>query len=219
MGERSWLIPILLSACAEVSAPAPQAPAYGGDVAASPSIEVLPSLDVAPAELSHDMRMGRMLSAESLDLRVPPAPPGSSTLTFSAWSDRDLKHWMSEKARRARAARAQLDQAAVHNLRERVMAGALVGLVCEDVARSLLAIPLPAELSNEPEVAQMFRDVLRSQAQPYLMHAQHAYDACAENALGIETMGHWSSFCRARLERLPQAGSTEQASVKVVATP
>jgi hypothetical protein len=178
---------------------------------------VLPSLDVEPAALSHDMQMGRMLSTESLDLHVPPAPGGSSANTFSAWSDQELKHWMNEKARRAHAARAQLDQAAVHSLRERVMAGALVGLVCEDVARSLLTIPLPAELSNEPDVAQMFRDVLRSQAQPYLLHAQHAYNACAENARGVETMDHWSGFCRARLERLPESARSERAGVEVVA--
>jgi len=113
---------------------------------------------------------------------------------------------VTEKHRRAEAARKELDGAAVNSHRERIMAGALVGLVYEDVARALLSLPFPAELASEPEVRAIFEDVLRGQAAPYLVHARLAYQACAANALGLSAMAHWSEFCQGRGTELPEAG-------------
>lgn len=183
---------------------------YAGDARGSASMEVLPSLDVPESELTAEMRMARLLSAESLDLAAPAAPSDHSAAELSAWSDRELKDWLSEKQRRAEAARAELDRAALQNHRQRIVAGALVGLVYEDIARSLLTIPLPAELENEPEVAGIFRELMSKQAAPFLLHAELAYEACAGNALGLESMAHWSDFCEGRGERLSESPVAEQ---------
>jgi hypothetical protein len=51
--------------------------------------------------------------------------------------------------------------------------------------------------------------VIDGQAQPYYRLARQAYRACALNAVAPATMQHWSSFCRERMDRLPEDGAVE----------
>lgn len=191
---------------------------FVGDAHGRACMEVLPSLDVADAELSDQMRMARMLSAESLELPAPQVPSDKSAASLTHWSEHELKDWVSAKQKRAEAARAELDRAAVENHRQRIVAGALVGLVFEDVARSLLVLPVPSELEREPEIAAIFHELMVKQAEPYLMHARLAYAACAGNAAGLSTMSHWSDFCAAREDSLPKNVS-EQPDGEVASAP
>ena len=190
-----------------------------GDAHGSPRLEALPSIDVDSGELTAEMRMAQMLSAECLNLAQPPVPSDLSSSTISAWSQQELEGWMRHKHRRAQEARKQLDLAAVQNQRQRIMAGAILGLVYEDVARSLLSLPVPVELISEPEIAAMYVDVLRGQAEPYLREARSAYRACAGNAEQLERLWHWSPFCFDREELLPDAdlpsGTTQVRVVQV----
>lgn len=182
----------------------------GGDAEGAPRVEALPSLDVAQDELTPEMRMARMLSAECLNLDPPARPVATDSESMMSWSDAELKEWMRQKHLRAEAARKELDVAAVQNHRQRIMAGAMVGLVYEDVARNLLSLPTPAELSSEPEIAAMYVDLLRTQATPYLVQARQAYAACAGNADQLPALRHWSSFCLSREELLPALGLSDQ---------
>jgi hypothetical protein len=186
---------------------------FVGDAHGRASIEALPSLDVADSELSDQMRMARMLSAESLELPAPAVPADKSAASLTSWSEHELKTWLSAKQQRAEAARAELDRAALENHRQRIMAGALVGLVFEDVARSLLVLPIPSELRSEPEIAAIFHELMVKQAEPYLIHARLAYAACAGNAAGLSSMSHWSDFCSAREESLPSASEASDEEV------
>ncbi len=183
-----------------------------GDTTARPSLESLPSLDVELSTLTPEMRMARMLSAESLNLDPPSQPHDTSGATFSAWSDQELKDWIGDKSKRAEAARHELDRAAEQSHRQRIMAGALVGLVYEDMARTLLALPVPVELASEPEIAAMYVDLMHTQAAPYLVHSRQAYAACAGNAEQLPALRHWSEFCTTREERLPSGSLAEHKS-------
>jgi hypothetical protein len=195
--------------CASTSSSAHARTFQPGDSAGRPSVEALPSLDVAQTELTPEMRMAALLSAECLNLAPPVQPTDNSTAAIAAWSDQELKTWMREKHARAEAARRELDRAAEQNHRQRVMAGALVGLVYEDVARTLLRLPVPSELSSEPEIAAMYGELLRTQARPYLLQAHHAYVACSGNAEQLSPLHHWTQFCEQREERLPTSGLDE----------
>jgi len=194
--------PGCVSPAAQVSA----RPMYGGDAGGKACIESLPSLDVADSEITSEMRVARLLSAESLALADPAPPVSTSAQDVQLWSDSVLKSWVQAKHRRAEAARAELDRAALQNHRQRIMAGALVGLVYEDVARVLMSVPVPDDLRSEPEIAEMFKDVIAAQALPYLTQAKRAYEACAKNAVEPETMGHWTPFCQGRADHLPHVG-------------
>lgn len=177
-----------------------------GDMLGKPRVEALPSIDVDSAALTQEMRMARMLSAESLNLEPPVQPRDTSTATIADWSDHELKAWIQAKHQSAEAARQELDRAAVQSHRQRIMAGAMVGLVYEDVARTLLTLPVPAELVAEPEIAAMYVDILRTQAGPYVLQARQAYTACAGNAEQLPALQHWSEFCQSRESHLPSHG-------------
>jgi hypothetical protein len=177
-----------------------------GDALGAPRVEALPSLDVAESTLTPEMRMARLLSAECLNLDPPTRPVETTSAAMEHWSDAELKAWMQHKHASAEAARKELDLAATQNHRQRIMAGAMVGLVYEDVARNLLALPTPSELSSEPDIAAMYVDLLRTQATPYLVQARQAYTACAGNAAQLSELRHWSDFCLSREEQLPALG-------------
>jgi hypothetical protein len=191
-----------------------------GDYAGEPSMEALPSLDVDESAFTREMRMARLLSAESFQLEEPAPPSGRSASELSAWGEQSLAPWLSQKHRTVEAARHELDRAAAQSQRQRIVAGALVGLMYEDVARVLLQVPAPVELEREPAVLAMHRTLTVEQAGPYLTHAKLAYDACAANARAIESLHHWTAFCRARSEQLPEpaapdAGESGQTTVRV----
>lgn len=181
-----------------------------GDISGKPRVEALPSLDVDTSELTAEMRMARLLSEESLGMAAPLQPADTSTASIADWSDHELKRWVQQKNELAEAARTELDKAAMQSHRQRILAGALVGLVYEDVARTLLQFPVPRELASEPEIAGMYVDLMRRQAGPYLLHARQAYLACAGNAEQVTALRHWSDFCSGREEQLP-GSSLERA--------
>lgn len=195
-------IGIGLAACAS-GPPMRPGPLNPGMVESEPSMECLPDPDVREEALSRQMRFGWTLAAESF-LVPPPRPPRERTAqNLTLWSEEVLQPWIERKVHTVEAARRELDEAAEQSHRQRIIGGAIVGLMYEDVARVLRAIPPPEELRSEPEIREIYRDTLRAQARPFLEHARRAYSACAQNAVRPRSMRHWSRFCREREERLP----------------
>jgi hypothetical protein len=177
-----------------------------GDPYAPPSMLTLPTPDVRESELSEKMRFGWTLAEESFDTERPPAPPSGEVADYQSWAEGDLARWLERKSHTVESARRELDEAAEETHRQRIMAGAVVGLMYEAVARDLRSLPIPAEIQREPEIADIFRSILVSQASPYLEHARRAYRACAANAAGgPEGMRHWSGYCATRADSLPEA--------------
>jgi hypothetical protein len=176
-----------------------------GDPDAPPSMVVLPSLDVPRDELTDRMRFGWTLAEESFQHAMPPAPPSGETTDYQGWAEGDLRDWLERKQHTVDSARRELDAAAEESHRQRIMAGAIVGLMYEDVALALRDIPTPAALQTDMEIADIFREILEAQASPFLEHARRAYRACALNAEGgPETLAHWGRFCAARKLELPE---------------
>lgn len=203
MGARSggpaglWLALGLLG-CGQQALPPPS---YAGDTAAEPAVSNLPSAD--GVAFTEQMRFGMTLAEESLSLPDPAPPPRQEIGVLERWSSESLRPWLARKSHTVEAARETLDDAAEENHRQRIVAGAVVGLLYEDVGRTLRSVPLPDELEDDPEAAQLFQDVLDGQAAPFLQHARRAYRACAENAVRPKDMRHWSPFCTTRADRLP----------------
>lgn len=173
-----------------------------GDPTAPPGFASLPPIE--PTALSERMRFGWLLTEESLALEAPPLPQGRSATTVFAWADGEFRTWLGRKQRTVEAARRELDRAAVESHPQRILAGALVGLLYEDVSRSLLEIPVPEELLREPEILVVYHEVRAGQASPFLEHARRAYRACALNAVGNERFDSWRRYCSIRRDRLPE---------------
>lgn len=218
---RGWLAAILLTALATGCGGQTQRKQtmFSGAVDAAPTISALPSADCEPEALSESMRFGWLLTDESLGLAQPAMPQSRDMHALKQWTNDVLKPWLERKSRTVEAARKELDAAAETSLRERIMAGALVGILYEDVALTLRRVPMPEGLESEPEIAAMYQDVIDFQASPFVEHARRAYGACAQNAINPGPMHHWSAFCSGRGDRLPASRMPEPegTSVTVVA--
>jgi len=168
------------------------------------------------------MERGATLAASALAMPAPPAPyaPGAPDLG-SFW--RSLERWTARREQALDAARRALDEAAEESLPRRVVGGAIVGLMYEDVARQLAHIPSPRALEGEPEIAEVYRATLEGRARRYLEHARRAYSACAQNAVGASGMRTWSHFCAGREDALPEPDylasglASGETSVEVIA--
>ena len=159
------------------------------------------------------MRFAWLLTEQSFELPPPrSAPAGGTHREITQWTETELRRWLERKHQMVEAARAELNVAAEESHAQRVWAGALVGLMYEDVARVLVDVPVPRELVEDPEIAVIFRDVVRSQASPYLDHAQRAYRACHLNARQRRELEPWGSFCEDRRINLPRTGNEPQES-------
>jgi hypothetical protein len=197
--------------------------ATAGAPDAPPSMECLPGVgSEARTDFSQSMTFAWRLSEDAFELADPVAPSaGADTATVQAWTDGPLLEWLNQKNRLVEAARSELNLAAEESHDQRTMAGALVGLLYEDVARVLLDVPLPRDLRNEERiVVEAFEDVVESQARPYIEHAKRAFRACAANAEPHEHLHAWAHFCSARAANLPVLRSAREAegtTVEVIA--
>ena len=185
------------------------AAASGGDVAvesgranARPNMEALPGL-AEDRVFSQRMQFAWLLAEQTFEVPDPAPPAARDAGALRDWADSALQGWLAEKAHNVETARRELDLAADEAHLQRIVAGAVVGLMYEDIARVLRSVPVPDELAAEPEIAAVYRDVVEFQAEPYVEHARRAYRACAANAIQTESMRHWSAFCARRVERLP----------------
>ncbi len=190
---------VALTACAGTQTPGPTGP---GDAFAPPSMEALPDHD--PGRFTEKMEFAWLLTEQSFQLAPPhPPPAGGSHREVEQWSESELRRWLEQKNALVEAARSELNVAAEENHRQRVWAGALVGLMYEDLARILLNVPVPRELANEPDIATIYREIVQSQATPYLDHANRAYRACHLNGRRRAGLRTWSGFCEDRRANLP----------------
>ena len=208
------LVAASVSACAgrtptsSVGGAEPAAPMNPGEPSAPPTIASLPSLSVPFETLSEPMRQAWALTDEALALTPPPLPQDTSASSLERWSKAVFASWVGQKSAEVKEARHALDEAASQSPREQVLAGALAGLLGEDMGRALLAVPVPSDLEDEAAIAAAFRDISRFQASPYLEDARRAYRACAQNAEARVlrgSMARWRRYCEARGERLPAA--------------
>jgi hypothetical protein len=215
-GGAAWAALVLalanLSGLAAAGCAAPHTrpgPLYPGRADASPSMECLPDPDVTDDTFTLHMQRGRELAQASFEVAVPALPSDHSARALTDWADGPLRTWLQQKTHAVEAARQELDLAAEENHRQRIIGGALVGLMHEDIARVLASVPSPDDLATEPEIEQAFRHVIEGQAHPYFELARQAYRACALNAVQPASMEHWSHFCRERMDHLPGADDIE----------
>lgn len=195
---------------------------FPGRTSGAPSLSCLPELEEAPA-LGSSARLSRGLALAEASFRVPPPSPPESreASALSAWGEGPLRRWLEAKSDAVQAARAELDAAAEESVDQRILGGAVVGLMYEDLARVLAEVPAPSELDSEPEILELYRDLVESQARPFRELSSAAYRACSLNAAaGSEELRRFASFCRGRRDALvgdePEALSSGATEVEVL---
>ncbi len=187
--------------CGGASSSAPRA-SFPGRTDGRATLSALPEVELS-SPTTERFRRGMTLAEASFRVSAPEAPESREASTLARWSDGALRAWLEQKTHAIQAAREDLDAAAEEEPDQRVLGGAVVGLMYEDLARSLLAVPAPSELDSEPEVLGMYRDLVESQSRPFLALARAAYRACSLNATARPELRVLIGFCRARGEALP----------------
>jgi hypothetical protein len=191
-----------------------------GDVRGEPAVETLPPYRHVAGGFTERMKFGLILAEQSFLIPPPQIPATRDTLTLQDWGDTDLAGWLETTTQAVVAARRELDAAAEEEHRQRILAGAVVGLMYEHVARVLRSVPRPDDLDDEPEIADAYEYVVQGNAAPFVEHARRAYRACAANAIRPEEMNAFSHFCEGRRDRLPaphQSTTTPTTEVTVIA--
>jgi hypothetical protein len=197
------LFAFVIAGCAPSQAR--QGTIYPGRSDGEPSMECLPDPDVVDESFTMHMTRGRDLARASFEVPDPAFPTDHTAAALSAFAEGALRTWIEQKTHAVDSAREELDLAAEENHRQRIMGGAIVGLMHEDIGRIISRMPVPDDLANEPEILAAFEHVVQGQAAPYFRLARQAYRACSLNAVSPTSMQHWSRFCRERMDNLPDA--------------
>lgn len=193
-----------LPGCGSAAVQLRAGPLSPGRIDGAPSMTCLPDPDVLDASFTPQMRLALQLAEESFSVAPPPPPASHAALALEDWSSGPFRIWLHNKTHAIDQARHELDAAAEQDQRQRIVGGAVVGLMYEDVARVLAGVPAPSDLDDEPEILLIYGQALRHQTQPFLETSRRAYRACARNALSPSTMRHWAHFCGGRADALPE---------------
>lgn len=169
----------------------------------APTLGSLPAIPEGSSAATSCTRQGIMAARQVLDRRLPSPPADRTHAVLQAWVDHQVAGWMRERQRAVDEARYEFEVGGGATVAERIVQRATVGLLHEDTAAAIAALPAPAELAEEPEAAAVFEDVMRAHAKPFLSAALVEFRECSDLAFdGPEDMRHWARYCQIRFARL-----------------
>jgi hypothetical protein len=181
----------------------PVAAPAAGDPDAAPSLRALPEIPSGAISDGPRTHQGLLLARETLDTPLPPAPADRSYASLQRWVDTVVADWVEHRRAQTEAIRDRFLLEGEPNQSELIVSHAVVGLIEEDTALWLARIPSPSELDDEPEIAGMFRDIARAQAEAFLSSALVDLRECADMAYrGSDELRHFAAYCHARHDRL-----------------
>lgn len=207
---------LLLSACAAQGAEvtAQRSALYRGDPSAAPAFAALP--DITKAQQSTRVAQALSLVQHTLSGQLPTPPDDRRYEALQTWIDETVAPWISARRDSVDELRFQFDLAHNAVVSEQVIARGVIGLLQENTAQELSQIPLPSELDTEPEIADIFRDLVNTQAKPFRNAALAEYRQCDALAEPVNPdVQRWSEFCHVRAERLrADRGNDAQLNAK-----
>jgi len=185
-----------------------------GDPDGQPRLKVLPSISRGSTGQTPRTRQALLVAREGFDARLPDSPHDRTHKSLQQWVDTDVVAWIDGRSRNLESTRYEFALESDANDGERIVGMAVVGLLQEDTAAELSTIPAPSELDSEPEIAEIYREVIRAHARPFLSSALVGYRDCADLAHdGPDDMRHWAGFCDARFQRIKRELDEYQRSI------
>jgi hypothetical protein len=178
-----------------------------GDATAPPSLRALPEIDKPRSKQLH---RGLAQAGKVFGSPLPAAPADRVYIELAAWVEEDVANWVIARRDAVEETRFQFETSAKSDPTAQVIANAVVGLLQEDTARSLSAIPVPVELDSEPEIAALFRELVDTQAAPFLAAAKTEYQRCETGADDADGLERFARFCATRAERLLRPAAASQ---------
>lgn len=189
-----------LFGCAHESTLPPPDPGRAG---APPALSALPRLSAGCSAATQRTHQGLLSARAALQHAMPAPPADRSHENLEAWVGSEVADWLRARQVAVEETRYEFRVSDGPSPAEEVVAHAAIGLIHEDTAESIAHIPPPTELNDEPEIAEMFSEVMSAQANPFLAAALTEFRACVDIAYdGPEDMRHWAYFCQERFARL-----------------
>lgn len=174
-----------------------------GDPDAEPSLSALPELPHGAAAETPRTHQALLIALEAIGARLPEPPVDHSSASLQHWIDTVVVEWVEDRRAQTEATRERFMLEGVPNAAEAIVSHAVLGLLHEDTALSLARLPTPSELDSEPEIADMFREVTRNQADAFRSAAVIELRDCANQGYREGgDMRAWADFCHARFNRL-----------------
>lgn len=185
-----------------------------GDPSGPPAFASLP--DVPASDQTPHTEQGLSLARQVFAKVLPEAPPDRRYSALQAWIDKTVVAWIASRREAVDETRFQFAVDEGASATEQVIARGVLGLLQESTALELTHIPSPAELDTEPEIAEIFHDLVTTQSEPFRRAAIAEFRSCAKLAAAeggaLET---WARFCSARFHKLrgdPVRPPTETAA-------
>jgi hypothetical protein len=176
---------------------------WPGDPDAAPSLAALPELPSGAAAETPRTHQGLLIARQAMGTRLPAPPADRSSVSLQRWIDTVVVEWVAGRREQTETARERFLLEGTPNAAEAIVSHAVLGLLQEDTALTLARLPTPSELDTEPEIADMFRDVTRKQADAFLNAAMIELRDCANAGYRAGgDMRPWAEFCHARFDRL-----------------
>jgi hypothetical protein len=204
---------LLFAGCAGNQLPAARGSALRqGDATAPPSLAVLPALEPADSQRWH---RGMTLAGQAFARGLPPPPADRSFAALSEWVEQDVATWIAARRESMDETRFQFGSNSGAGADAEILRSAVVGLLQEDTAQALASMPAPSELDSEPEIAELYRELVRVQSEPFVGAARGEYRTCADRAEEEGgTLTHFAAFCRARFERITPTATLQPTAAK-----
>lgn len=220
-------IPLILTFCFALGCAHGESVPQGtplGAPEAPPSLSALPGVVPGSAADTPRVHEGLALTQRTLDGGLPTPPADLRFSVLQAWIEHDVVAWLGVRQKALRELEYRFSEEKGACPSERAVGRAAMGLIQEDTASELQKIPLPQELRQEPEIADIYVSIVEKQARPVLNGALVAYRDCSDIAYsGPGSMQHFARYCDKRFRRLrdrdkptpdPQNGVT---TVEVIA--
>jgi hypothetical protein len=185
-----------------------------GDAAASPSFAALP--DVPVPQQTPRVTRGLSLARHVLADALPTPPEDRSYAALQAWIDQIVAPWIRARRDNTDETRFEFGLQSGASGDEQLIALAVLAIMEESTALELSRIPLPLELDTEPEIADIFRDLVSTQSKPFRNAAAAEYRQCSELSVEVSSaLRRWPEFCRARIARLQSQAPLARVAVPV----
>lgn len=174
-----------------------------GRAHAAPTLGSLPAIPEGSSAATACTRHGILAAREVLDRKLPAPPPDRRHRVLQAWVNNEVAAWMRARQRAVEDAAYEFQVGGAPTIAETIVQRATIGLLHEDTATAIAALPAPAELTEEPAAAAVFAEVMHAHAKPFLSAALVEFRECSDLAFdGPEDMRHWARYCQIRFARM-----------------
>lgn len=175
------------------------------------ALGVLPRVERGSSADTPRTHQGLLIARATLDAAMPEPPVDRSYAALQRWVDTEVVAWVERRRTQTQEVRERFKLEGEPNESELAVSRAVLGLIHEDTARALRSIPAPVELETEPEIADMYRDIVSVQADTFLNSALVEFRDCANGAYRAEDdMRPFALFCHERFDRLDEQLSTRR---------